>query len=282
KHEMMLNEVFLSLVPQDGQTPAKVPRGFRWVLGEYLDLPFNDFARNGPTIERRRLQPDAVLDDAAGRRRYFIEYESGSATVRDAKKSTSTMAKLDRYGTFFRAPAGNVLAGERETFYTRAFKDGWPAEVFFVTPSEARRDSITRVQKTDKRTSVASPSPPPSHVQPCQTGAGACNPAAQGARTAHRRQHHLGQDRQASLPRAARERRLAQGARRPARPEAGHGHKRIEAAVDKVLADNLASIAKYKAGKTNIVGFLVGQVMKATGGKANPKVISELLTKKLS
>ena len=48
------------------------------------------------------------------------------------------------------------------------------------------------------------------------------------------------------------------------------------------LADNPDSIAKYKAGKTNIVGFLVGQVMKATRGKANPKVISELLTKKLS
>ena len=98
-----------------------------------------------------------MIEDPTARRRYFIEYESGSATIRDAKKSTSTMAKLDRYGNFFRAPAGNVLAGERETFYTRAFKDGWPAEVFFVTPSEARRDSITRVQKTDKRTSVASP-----------------------------------------------------------------------------------------------------------------------------
>jgi len=116
KHEVTLNEVFLGLVPQDGKTPARVPRGFRWILGEYLDLPFNDFVRNGTGVESRRLQPDAVLEDAAGRRRYFIEYESGSATVRDAKKSTSTMAKLDRYGTFFRAPAGNPFAGERETF----------------------------------------------------------------------------------------------------------------------------------------------------------------------
>ena len=55
------------------------------------------------------------------------------------------MAKLDRYGTFFRAPAGNPFAGERETFYERAFRDGWPAEVLFVTPSAARRDSIARV-----------------------------------------------------------------------------------------------------------------------------------------
>ncbi len=56
----------------------------------------------------------------------------------------------------------------------------------------------------------------------------------------------------------------------------------LEAACDKVLQGNPDSVAKFKAGKTNIVGFLVGQVMKATGGKANPKVVSELLTKKLS
>ena len=86
-----------------------------------------------------------MLEHPAGRRRYFIEYETGSATVRDARKSTSTMAKLDRYGTFFCAPAGDVFAAERETFYERAFKDSWPAEVLFVTPSEARRDSIGHV-----------------------------------------------------------------------------------------------------------------------------------------
>lgn len=56
----------------------------------------------------------------------------------------------------------------------------------------------------------------------------------------------------------------------------------IEAAVDKVLASNPDSAEKYKAGKTNIVGFLVGMVMKETGGKANPKMVNELLIKKLS
>src|SRR6267142_202899 len=45
KHEVMLNEVFLGLVPQDGKTPAKVPRQFRWILGEYLNLPFEKFSR---------------------------------------------------------------------------------------------------------------------------------------------------------------------------------------------------------------------------------------------
>jgi hypothetical protein len=145
KHEVMANEIFLGLVPQDGKNWAKVPREFRWVLGEYLDLPFEEFTRVGSELEARRLQPDAMLEHSASQRRFFIEYETGSATVRDAKKSTSTMAKLDRYGTFLNAPAGNVLADSRETFYTRAFKDGWRAKVLFVTASEARRQSIADV-----------------------------------------------------------------------------------------------------------------------------------------
>ncbi len=55
----------------------------------------------------------------------------------------------------------------------------------------------------------------------------------------------------------------------------------IEAAVDQVLAANPAAVTSYKAGKVNIVGFLVGQVMKATSGKASPKLVNELIAKKL-
>jgi len=145
RHEVMLNEVLLGLVAQDGKTPAKMPRQFRWILGEYLDLPFTEMVLLAREPENRRLQPDALLEDPAGRRRYFIEYETGSATVRDAKKSTSTMAKLDRYAEFLVGYAGNPFHGERDTFYTRLFKDTWPAEVLFVSPTEARRDTIARV-----------------------------------------------------------------------------------------------------------------------------------------
>jgi aspartyl-tRNA(Asn)/glutamyl-tRNA(Gln) amidotransferase subunit B len=56
----------------------------------------------------------------------------------------------------------------------------------------------------------------------------------------------------------------------------------LEAMVDAVLAANPESVAKFKAGKGNVAGFLVGQVMKQTGGKANPKMVSELVVKKLS
>ena len=51
--------------------------------------------------------------------------------------------------------------------------------------------------------------------------------------------------------------------------------------IDAVLADNPEQVAQFKAGKTKVVGFLVGQVMKETGGKANPQVVNQLLSEKL-
>lgn len=56
----------------------------------------------------------------------------------------------------------------------------------------------------------------------------------------------------------------------------------IEAIVDRVVADNPEKVAEYKAGKTGLLGFFVGQSMKAMKGQGNPKVINELLEKKLS
>jgi aspartyl-tRNA(Asn)/glutamyl-tRNA(Gln) amidotransferase subunit B len=55
----------------------------------------------------------------------------------------------------------------------------------------------------------------------------------------------------------------------------------IEQAVDRVLADNPAQIEQFRAGKTKVLGFFVGQVMKATAGKANPQLVNELLREKL-
>mgnify|MGYP002624454477 CR=1 FL=1 len=56
----------------------------------------------------------------------------------------------------------------------------------------------------------------------------------------------------------------------------------IEAIVGKVIADNPKAVADYKGGKTNVVGWLMGQVMKASGGKVNPKVATELVQKRLA
>ncbi|MFN9002584.1 MAG: Asp-tRNA(Asn)/Glu-tRNA(Gln) amidotransferase subunit GatB [Alphaproteobacteria bacterium] len=55
----------------------------------------------------------------------------------------------------------------------------------------------------------------------------------------------------------------------------------IEAAVDAVIAANQDKVSEYRAGKDKLYGFFVGQVMKATGGKANPALLNESLKKKL-
>ena len=56
----------------------------------------------------------------------------------------------------------------------------------------------------------------------------------------------------------------------------------LDAAVADVLAKHPAQVAEFHAGKERVLGFLVGQVMKATGGKANPQVVQELLRKALA
>jgi len=55
----------------------------------------------------------------------------------------------------------------------------------------------------------------------------------------------------------------------------------IERAIEEVMAKNPGQLAEYRAGKDKLFGFFVGQVMKATQGKANPGQLNELLKKKL-
>ena len=55
----------------------------------------------------------------------------------------------------------------------------------------------------------------------------------------------------------------------------------IEALVEQVIAENPDKVADYRGGKTKLAGWFVGQVMKASGGKANPKAVNEALRAKL-
>ena len=55
----------------------------------------------------------------------------------------------------------------------------------------------------------------------------------------------------------------------------------IEPIIDEIIAKNPDNVEKFRAGNTNLLGFFVGQVLKATGGKANPKVVNELVAQKL-
>ena len=51
--------------------------------------------------------------------------------------------------------------------------------------------------------------------------------------------------------------------------------------IDEVLTGNPAQVAQFKQGKPQVLGFLVGQVMRVSGGKANPGKVNELLRQKL-
>ena len=56
----------------------------------------------------------------------------------------------------------------------------------------------------------------------------------------------------------------------------------IEKIVDEVIVANPKAVADYKAGKTNVVGWLMGQVMKASQGKANPGQATKMISEKLA
>jgi aspartyl-tRNA(Asn)/glutamyl-tRNA(Gln) amidotransferase subunit B len=56
----------------------------------------------------------------------------------------------------------------------------------------------------------------------------------------------------------------------------------LEMMIDEVLEKNARQVEQYKSGKTAVLGFLVGQVMKASRGQANPAAVNDLLKKKLA
>ena len=51
--------------------------------------------------------------------------------------------------------------------------------------------------------------------------------------------------------------------------------------IDEIIKDNFQKVEEYRNGKEKLLGFFVGQIMKTTNGKANPKIVNQLLLKKL-
>ena len=65
------------------------------------------------------------------------------------------------------------------------------------------------------------------------------------------------------------------------RPEQSRDTSALEKIIDEIIAANPKQVEQYRAGKKTVVGFFVGQVMKASKGQANPQMVNELLGKKL-
>jgi len=57
--------------------------------------------------------------------------------------------------------------------------------------------------------------------------------------------------------------------------------KELEKIIDKIISDNNDKVTQYKSGKDKLFGFFVGQVMKVSGGKANPQLVNKILKQKL-
>ena len=65
------------------------------------------------------------------------------------------------------------------------------------------------------------------------------------------------------------------------RPQQSTDTSALEQIIDELIAANLKQVEQYRAGKKTVLGFFVGQVMKASKGQASPKIVNELLAKKL-
>ncbi|MGZ3709915.1 MAG: Asp-tRNA(Asn)/Glu-tRNA(Gln) amidotransferase subunit GatB, partial [Bdellovibrionota bacterium] len=65
------------------------------------------------------------------------------------------------------------------------------------------------------------------------------------------------------------------------RPEQSRDTSALEKLADELIAANPKQVEQYRAGKKTMLGFFVGQVMKASKGQANPQLVNEVLTKKL-
>ena len=57
--------------------------------------------------------------------------------------------------------------------------------------------------------------------------------------------------------------------------------KELEVIINKILQTNKDKVQQFKSGKDKLFGFFVGQVMKVSGGKANPQLVNDILKKKL-
>ncbi len=61
----------------------------------------------------------------------------------------------------------------------------------------------------------------------------------------------------------------------------GNAPGELDSIIDDLISNNPDEVNRYKAGETKLMGFLVGQIMKVTKGKANPKLVNEILMRKL-
>jgi hypothetical protein len=149
-HQIALNDLYvhlllaLPLAPGRGAPAARQP--FRWCSSDSVRLPWTHYEPDGSGVKQKRIEPDAVLESAPHRRRWFLECEMGGHSLSNPDpKSGSTMSKIRRYAAFY---AGYSDASAKVTHYRASYPDAWPAELVFLVPGEIRRGHIDAVIAT--------------------------------------------------------------------------------------------------------------------------------------
>ncbi len=141
------------MLPPAASGERVLPKAWRWIPGSSAEVPFAEHSPREHKRQDRLYQPDAVLRMPPFSRRYVIEYETGTASLTNAKHRASTITKLGRFYRAFIEPRLDVhelpKKGPAPTYASRFFgEDDLYAKLVFVTRTAARRDSIGEV--TDK------------------------------------------------------------------------------------------------------------------------------------
>jgi hypothetical protein len=142
EHLIQLNELFIALWRTgDGRCARVAHPSFRWVPSDCVRLSWGEYEMREGRRQLRVIQPDAVLELPAQRRRLFLECEMGSHTISPgpAKPPGATLSKADRYQDYL---GGLAELMSNRTHYQVQHPDGFAPEVIFLVRTEGRANSI--------------------------------------------------------------------------------------------------------------------------------------------
>jgi len=146
QHDVELAELLVALLARPG-AEAEPPKPWRWLPGSRVAVPFTERERGEK--HDRLYRPDAVVSLPRLGRRYVVEYETGTASLSNARHRTSTVTKLERFRRAFvdPRPPEPGETGPSGTYASGYFGDDLAAKLVFVTRTASRRESILEVAR---------------------------------------------------------------------------------------------------------------------------------------
>jgi hypothetical protein len=141
EHCMLTNELFVQLALLALKAGARIAAlQFKWAPAESVRLPWTEYNPGAGRRLERLVIPDAVLELPEAKRRVFVECETGTQPIVAVdKRAGATVMKVAAYEAFV---GKHTDAERRQTFYQRAYPDGWTPEVLFLVTNEGRKDSV--------------------------------------------------------------------------------------------------------------------------------------------